>query len=376
MVKFIHTADWQIGMKAAHVGAVGAKVRAARLEAAQRVVDVANRHAVDFMLLAGDTFEDNAVDRVLVQQVADILENFAGPVFVIPGNHDPLVPGSVWESPTWNGCQNVHVIDEAKPVEVAGATLYPCPLFEKYSESDPTQWIDATDCQKIAIGIAHGTVQGLTQASLDYPIARNAAERAGLDFLSLGHWHSFSKFASTTETVRMAYSGTHETTKFGERDSGNALLVEIAERGHPPKLTSIRTGNLIWLTLEKTLTDEGDVVRVREQVESIPDSARTLIHLRIDGILHGDDQPELERIDALIRARFLYGKMDTASLTPNPLDESWFEALPNGYLHSVAQRLQTLSDAEYPSARPGNAEPAVAARALLELYRIVQEDEL
>jgi hypothetical protein len=26
MVKFIHTADWQIGMKAAHVGAVGSRV--------------------------------------------------------------------------------------------------------------------------------------------------------------------------------------------------------------------------------------------------------------------------------------------------------------------------------------------------------------
>ena len=35
-MRFLHTADWQIGMKAAHVGAVGGKVRDERLQAAQR----------------------------------------------------------------------------------------------------------------------------------------------------------------------------------------------------------------------------------------------------------------------------------------------------------------------------------------------------
>ena len=67
MLRFIHTADWQIGMKAAHVGAVGQIVRAERLEAASRVVEAATNHRADFIMLAGDTFEDNAVDRVLVQ---------------------------------------------------------------------------------------------------------------------------------------------------------------------------------------------------------------------------------------------------------------------------------------------------------------------
>ena len=56
MVKFIHTADWQIGMKAAHVGAVGQRVRAERLEAARRVIEAATRHRADFIMVAGDTF--------------------------------------------------------------------------------------------------------------------------------------------------------------------------------------------------------------------------------------------------------------------------------------------------------------------------------
>jgi len=34
-MRFVHTADWQIGMKAAHVGDAGKRVREERIEAAR-----------------------------------------------------------------------------------------------------------------------------------------------------------------------------------------------------------------------------------------------------------------------------------------------------------------------------------------------------
>lgn len=77
-------------------------VRRIRGHATRRVVEAARGSGADFILVAGDTFENNGVDRVLVQKVADILAGFGGPVYLIPGNHDPLVPGSVWEHPPGN----------------------------------------------------------------------------------------------------------------------------------------------------------------------------------------------------------------------------------------------------------------------------------
>ena len=97
-MRFLHTADWQIGMKAAHVGMVSQRVRDERLTAARRVVEAAKSANAELILVAGDTFEDNGIDCVLIQRVADILAGFGGPVYVIPGNHDPLVPGSVGTS--------------------------------------------------------------------------------------------------------------------------------------------------------------------------------------------------------------------------------------------------------------------------------------
>ena len=72
-MKFLHTADWQIGMRAAHVGEAGVRVRAERLVTARRVIEAARSEGAQFIVLAGDTFEDNGVDRILVQKITDIL---------------------------------------------------------------------------------------------------------------------------------------------------------------------------------------------------------------------------------------------------------------------------------------------------------------
>src|SRR6266487_6847320 len=94
-MKFLHTADWQSGMKAAHVGAAGQRVRDERLAAARRVVQAAKNANAEFILVAGDTFEDNGVDRVLIQKVADVLAGFSGPVYVIPAIALTLSSGSI-----------------------------------------------------------------------------------------------------------------------------------------------------------------------------------------------------------------------------------------------------------------------------------------
>jgi DNA repair exonuclease SbcCD nuclease subunit len=367
-MKFLHTADWQIGMRAAHVGAVASRVRDERLAAGRRVVEAAHTHGAEFLLVAGDTFEDNAVDRVLVQKVADLLAIFPGPVYLIPGNHDPLVPGSVWEHPAWRSHANLHVLLKPEPIEISGGVLYPCPLFEKHSRRDPTAWIHAEGGDRIAVGLAHGSVEGVSQDQPDYPIARNAAARAGLDYLALGHWHSTGVYDD-----RMAYSGTHETTKFGERQSGNSLLVEIAARGETPKFTTVPTGGLRWTTLDETIRAEGDLTRVRERIEAIADPQQTLLELRLSGVLHAAEQGELARIEQLAAARLAFHRIDAAGLLPAPEDERWLASLPDGPLREAAARLGRLADPAMLDGRPEGATPEVAARAMLELFALFSE---
>ncbi|HID23683.1 MAG TPA: DNA repair exonuclease [Planctomycetaceae bacterium] len=373
MVRFLHTADWQIGMKAAHVGPVGERVRSERLEAARRVVRVAGEEGADFIIVAGDTFEDNGVDRVLVQRVADILGEFRGSVYLIPGNHDPFVPGSVWHHPAWSAHANLHVLVKPDPVEAEGVMLFPCPLREKYARRDPTRWIDATQCGRIAVGVAHGSIEEIAPDDLDFPIARNAASRSGLDYLAVGHWHSTAVIRSEDGAERLAYSGTHETTRFGERDSGNVLLVEIAERGAPPKLTRIRTGGLVWNVLQPTIRSADELRSLRETIEAMPSPDRTLLKVQPTGLLVAEACSELDRIEELVRARFLYGRVDFSQLLPAPDDDCWVTELPAGVVRRVAERLRQLAGSADAPNRPEWARPEVASRALFELYRMRSE---
>ena len=362
MIRFLHTADWQMGMRAAKFGEAGKRVREERLTAGRRVVQAARENGVDFVLVAGDVFEDNAVERSLAQQVADILASAPCPIYVIPGNHDPLVPGSVWEHRSWQAAKNVVILKENAPVSAPGYTIYPCPVKEKQSGQDPTAWIAAEAGDKPRIGLAHGSVEGAPIGEWDHPISRGAGTRAGLDYLALGHWHSFGTFEDSTGASRMAYSGTHETTSFGERNSGNVLLVEIAEAGAAPKLTPISTAGLRWVSLSERIHASGDLQAVRKRVEELPRTDSSLLQLSLSGLIVPSDQGELERVRELAGTRFLWAQVDDSGLASAPEDESWIEALPVGLLRDVADRI-----------RRGDADPGVKVRALLDLYALAGE---
>ena len=182
------------------------------------------------------SFEDNAVDRADVRAAFEACNGFGVPTYVIPGNHDPLGMGSVWEHGSWGESERVHVLRDAEPREISpGVMLYPCPLASKMSIEDPTAWIADESYAGTRVALAHGTVVGANVAEDCFPIRPDAASALGLDYIALGHFHSTATYEGDLTSAGMAYSGTHETTKFGERDSGNALVVELGGRGERPR---------------------------------------------------------------------------------------------------------------------------------------------
>jgi exonuclease SbcD len=99
--KFLHTADWHLGKRFERFGQYEASLTRARLEVLDRVFGIAERYAVDAVLCAGDLFDDPFPKREWWEGVAKKLRNRRWdnrPVFLLPGNHDPLMPESIWEN--------------------------------------------------------------------------------------------------------------------------------------------------------------------------------------------------------------------------------------------------------------------------------------
>lgn len=359
-MRFIHTADWQIGMKAAHVGQAAQRVRDARLETIRRVQALARDEGVDFVLIAGDTFEDHGVSSRLIAPVGDLLGGFDCPVYLIPGNHDPFVAGGVWERARGQWSRRVHLLLERNPVPVPGGTLYPCPLFERWSEEDPTAWIPSGPAEGIRIGLAHGSLAlPILGGARHHPIDPRAAERARLDYLALGDWHSVKLLPAGDGAVRTAYSGTPEPCDFGEAESGFVLIVEIASPGAPPRIESRQVGQLRWQVLREELGAPGELNGLIGKLRALPEPERTLVRLELAGLLFAAESARLDEIDELLTSRFLHARLEADRLVPAPNEHAWIENLPAGTIREAARRL-----------RGAAPQDTTAVQALLELYRL------
>jgi DNA repair exonuclease SbcCD nuclease subunit len=197
----------------------------------------------------------------------------------------------------------------------------------------------------------------------------DAAARTNADYVALGHWHS-TLLLPSNGAARMAYSGTHEATRFGEANSGNALVVSIAAQGAAPEILIKKTGALRWerVGIGETITTPGKLAEVTRKLAQMPDQDKTLLEVVLSGLLFERDRDELPRIESAC-SRFLSVRIDKSGLRPAPNDDDWVRHLPAGAVRATAARLQQLAS--------GNSETAeVATQALLELYTFAHEVQL
>ncbi len=167
--------------------------------------------------------------------------------------------------------------------------------------------------------------------------------------------------------MRTAYPGTHEPSGFGERDSGNVLLVEVAEAGAKPEVRALSIGSLCWETRDIRLMERGQLAQLRRQIESTPVSRPTLLEIRLSGLLFADETAEIVRLEEILSSRFLYGRVDTSALAPAPADGDWVSSLPQGFLRNASAKLSEIANSETDRKRR-----LVAAHALRELYALKQ----
>ena len=346
MVKFLHTSDWQMGMQAIQAGLKAKEVRNTRFDAALRVVNLAKEHQVEFVIIAGDIFEHHDVDEVVVKRTVDILNEFAPiAVYVLPGNHDPYVPGGVWDRHSWNRIEtHVTLLTEAKEIEFSdGVAIYPCPLTQKRSNLDPTSWIPprVEGDTRIRVGIAHGALDVLPD-EINFPISRERPNLSGLGYLALGDWHS------PLQHGRAVYSGTMEPTSFSERDPGYVALVEIQSCGEEPNVTRQQTRILTWAEIKPTVRDASDVESLDSSIKSLG-SLESLL-LRIEPIFDSSaDEDAVHNLQVLKKEleerAFLLEWHDD----PNTFaDLDLATRLPQGTLQLVDEALSTILEGRIP----------------------------
>jgi len=300
MIRFIQTSDWQIGMKGGGLGEAGPIVRDMRIKSIHNVFKTAKNHKVDFVLLCGDIFEHNMISQEDVKKVVTIFNRYPDiSIYLLPGNHDILGADCVYNREIFQRVKHLTILSTSDAVEVDGGTLHPCPIISRYVTQGLTSIIpDVRKAEGIHIGVGHGSLVGKIPVQnweeIDLPIDPNCIDRTGLDYLALGHWHSYRTFEDNNGIKRIAYSGTHEQTKYDEDGAGQCLLVEIDKKGAEPKIEAIKTGQLTWVSREFEMKDSSSLIELKDYFESIEEV--DLVRLVFYGELPLECKEELDNV--------------------------------------------------------------------------------
>ncbi len=318
-MKFIHSADWQLGARFAQFGAQSETLRQARLSTLRKALQAARDRLVDAFVIAGDLFEDNQVEDALVAQVLQLFGEFASvPIFILPGNHDPHTgPDSLWSrTPFATPPANVKVFLTPEIVSHAGGYFLPSPLTQKVSTVDPTlrlvEMASTLPANALKIGVAHGAlaIPGKHQPH-DFPIDLSAASRAGLDYLAIGHWHNWQ----TYDAGRLVMPGTPEPDQFDQTDCGCVALVEITAPHAAPSIEKLPVATLRWESLQFDFLGAEDSRRTLQQNLAALHARAGQTIIRVT--LHGQATPALleetrQWLESLL-APFLVGQTEDES---------------------------------------------------------------
>ena len=281
----LHTADWHVGRRfPSFEQEQEQRLTRARLEVVGRILDVAESRNVDAVLCAGDLFDEPEPEQLWWNGVLQEFQRrrWQRPVVLLPGNHDPLTPNSLYH-PQHGFRRNlpdyVHVVDEPGwelPVgDNAVIVATPCTSAAgdgKLVESLPQR---EDGDERIRIGLVHGQTFDIDGHQTNFPIPRGSAAARGLDYLAIGDTHAFREVepGASAPTV---YPGAPEATNFGERDTGNVAIVRFPlDRRRRPLIRKELVGS--WQWRDETCRLAAVTAACSSLVVPLPTSERTAV---------------------------------------------------------------------------------------------------
>jgi DNA repair exonuclease SbcCD nuclease subunit len=377
-MKFLHTADWQLGMTRHFLDPEAqARYSAARRDAVAALGPLARETGAEFVVVAGDVFDANQLAPKVVSQSLEAIRAIEVPVYLLPGNHDPLDALSIYTSTLFaRECpDNVTVLDRAGVWDVRpGVQLIAAPWRSKRPTADLTAEVlaDLPADGTARILLAHGAVDALdpdpsNPAQIRMAGVVDALDRGALHYVALGDKHSRTEVAD-----RVWYSGSPEVTNYDHReaDSGHVLVVDIDldHPRHPVCIESRTVGTWRFVTLHRELYDSRDIADLDVNLDQLPDKDRTVVQLGLVGTLTVTDRAALDVcLDKYARLFAGLGTWERhTNLVVMPSDDEFDDLGIGGF---AADAVAELKDA----ARSDNAGSAAARGALALLLRLKEE---
>lgn len=196
------------------------------------VLEAGRAHDADYVLLLGDVFDNNRQPDWIINRSLELLADAGRQVLILPGNHDPLTPDSVYLRGGLKDLDHVHIIGltHEKAVHFPEHDLE----FWGHAHIDYSNMVPLRDphprTSRWQICLAHGHYEddGVVPLRPSWLISNAEIEATGADYLALGHWNRAAEvgkgrvpawysgspdLAKTVNVIRLTGNGTVRVTR-------------------------------------------------------------------------------------------------------------------------------------------------------------------
>lgn len=345
-VKLLHMADMHLEWPFAGMGMDGAKGRLRREELKAvftSIIDLAEREAVQVLLIAGDLLESQYAHRGTAQFLDRQFRRIPHThIFISPGNHDPFLPNSYYQSYPW--AENVHIFG-AEPERVDLEDLSVSVLGWGFPAWEVPQWrlgtVPALDPRRINLAVIHGG-EGAYHPFRPTDLAALAAK--GVDYIALGHIHQGGVMLEQGGRVIARYAGSPEALSFGEPGEHGVYLGSVTKE--ETRLTFVPTGLRRYISREVPVDGAVSLEDLMDRILAVDSAAERTQHcyrLTLTGAVDPELAVDLPLLQEKAADQFYHLKLMDATRPDWDLEALAAERSARGLF---VRRMQAMAQAE------------------------------
>ena len=280
-VTFIHAADLHLGAPFKGLRSIAPAWADVLLqaipEAFRSVIETAIKEQVDFVVLAGDIFDNSHpsyADFSLFLSGLKQLQEAGIPVYFVTGNHDPYIS---WDNSFAVLPENVHLLGvtkpefacykkDGKPLALIGGRGY-------YTQSFPrTEDISEGISRETAaseLGVSAPFMIGILHTGLDIDLTRSPVNpktllKRDVDYWACGHVHQPKMFPSKDDP-RIGYSGCPQGRDMKEEGEHGVFKVTLSSNAST-QIEFIPTAKVAWQHLKLDVSDAVTITDIQEKI--------------------------------------------------------------------------------------------------------------
>jgi exonuclease SbcD len=291
VIKILHTADLHLDAPFPSLGEKEAARREDFFKTFERLLTLAIKNDVHLFVVAGDLFDSPCPSAATVSRVQAGLKRLADRGIVpvlLPGTHDNVATAdSVYRRQEFSGAilLDTPIVEDPVHLTVAGQDVYLYGFaYRNFHSGEAFESLARRTDEGLHIGVLHGSRQGSPEwdyRKKDLPFTLPLLKKWGLDYVALGHYHTFEILGDEGRPVA-CYPGSPEGKRFRENGPRYCALVSLSPDG--VQVEKLLTNTRVLETRTRDLSGCEDFRQVAEAIRT-EGSADLLLRLILTGIV-------------------------------------------------------------------------------------------